>query len=200
MKIFPLKNTPLKLAVAGLLGAAAIASAPNRALAMNPIILTGQIPSSLDGIYTINYVTGKWSDVSTQLQAQAWWNDTSLASTLSVALAGSPTPPGGGVLTNAFVNNGVGPAITSNLLFATSALQIFPPFGPSIVQGQTSQSPFMAGTSFQVLQSDTFNWATATKAPLPGTIVPGPLPLVGAATAFGFSRRLRSRINKSASA
>ena len=35
---------------------------------------------------------------------------------------------------------------------------------------------------------------TITQAPIPPDQVPGPLPLLGAATAFGFSRKLRARI------
>jgi hypothetical protein len=103
---------------------------------------------------------------------------------------------------NMFQNSGAGPTLTSNLFFATDEAVIFPPFNIPVVNGQTSLTPFNgSATNFQVLQGTSYKWAVATFVPAPsGAPVPGPLPLVGAAAAFGFSRRLRSRINKSANA
>lgn len=62
----------------------------------------------------------------------------------------------------------------------------------TILPGDNSQ--FVLDTS---LPTDTFLTYDYT-VPAPPSSVPGPLPLLGAASAFGFSRRLRSRIKVSA--
>ncbi len=207
MKTVSLRSNPLKATFAGLLGAAAIISAPGQAQAANPITLSGQANPADNGTYTINFITGNWAAVQATLTTQKWWGNSNLAGSLAGALFGSLTPPGGPPLTtvtNTYQNSGSGPVLTSNLFFGTDAAVIFPPFNIPVVNGQTSLSPFTgSATNFQVFQADSFNWAVATFVPAPpppGATVPGPLPLVGAAAAFGFSRRLRSRINKSATA
>ena len=209
MKTLSLQSNTFRFAFSGLLGAAAIISAPGQALAINPIVLTGQVNPAYNGTYTINYITGDWNTVKSQIMGptttQKWWGDSNLAGTLAGALMGSGVIPPGSMsptITNTFQNFGIPPTITTNLFFATSAAVIFPPANIPVVNGQTAISPFTGSAiNFQVLQGTSYNWAVATFVPEPGGApVPGPLPLVGAAAAFGFSRRLRSRINKSANA
>jgi hypothetical protein len=203
MNTLSFMSTSLKLALTGFLGAAAIVSAPDRALAMNPVILTGQIPSSNNGVYSIQYISGPWSTVGPQVIANSqWWGDSNLASTLTVALGNSPTPifpnpvPGGSFVGNSFTDALGNSFPNSNLLFASSTGSFL---GTPLVLGATTNGTmYNSSGNFTVLTGTSYNWAVATKAPLPGSIVPGPLPLVGAAAAFGFSRRLRSRIKKSA--
>jgi hypothetical protein len=198
MKITSLQSNSLKLAFTGLLGAAAIISAPGQALASNPITLTGQAPASNNGIYTIKYINGPWTTVGPQVVAGSlWWGDANLASSLSVMLAGSPVFPGPVTVTNTFTNSlPVENVVNANVLFATSSASIL----GGIVGGVYSapNNNYMTAPGFLVDQNTSFNWAVAMKTNLPSTPTPGPLPLVGAAAAFGFSRRLRSRINKSA--
>jgi hypothetical protein len=204
MKTLSLQSNTLRFALTGFLGAAAIISAPGQALAINPITVTGHSNPAKNGQYTISYITGTWAAVKTQLTPQMWWGDSNLAGSLAGALMGSGViPPGAGTspILNMFQNSGAGPMLTSNLFFATDEATIFPPANIAVVNGQTSLSPFNGSAlNFQVMQSASYNWAVATFVPAPGAPVPGPLPLVGAAAAFGFSRRLRSRINKSANA
>ncbi len=53
--------------------------------------------------------------------------------------------------------------------------------------------------AFEQTTEDTRDWAQATLVPSsPPSSVPGPLPALGAAAAFGFSRKLRKRIKNSA--
>jgi hypothetical protein len=201
MKTFSLPRMPLKAAFASFVGVAALVSAPGHVQAANPITITGQTNPAENGTYTVDFITGDWATVQATLASQKWWGNSNLAGSLAGALMGSPTPPAGSIITNTFQNSGVGPIITTNLLFATDAATIFPPANIPVVNGQTSLSPFNGSAlNFQVLQNSSYNWAVATFVPAPGAPVPGPLPLVGAAAAFGFSRRLRSRINKSATA
>ena len=205
MKTISFRSNPLKVAFAGLLGAAAIISAPGQAQAANPItVLT---PAADAGIYSIAYVNGTYTSVAGILPGQPWWSNSNLATTLAQALGNSPTPtspslvPGGSFVGNATFTDALGNTKTNpNLLFATNT-GLFGGVIPTI-GGNTSQAPFTMATSWLLLQSDStaYNWAIATRAPLPTAPTPGPLPLVGAAAAFGFSRRLRSRINKSAKA
>jgi len=204
MKTLSLQSNTLRFALTGFLGAAAIISAPGQALAINPITVVGHANPAKNGQYTISFISGTWAAVQNQLTPQMWWGDSNLAGSLAGALMGSGViPPGSGspTITNMFQNSGSGPTLTSNLFFATDQAVIFPPANIPVVNGQTSLSPFNGSAfNFQVLQGTSYNWAVATFVPAPGAPVPGPLPLVGAAAAFGFSRRLRSRINKSANA
>jgi hypothetical protein len=203
MKTLSLQSNTLRFALTGFLGVAAIISAPGQALAINPITVSNNNNPAKNGEYTIDFITGDWATVKTQLISQEWWGDSNLAGTLAGALmASGPIPSGGPGIMNMFQNSGAGPTLTSNLFFATDEAVIFPPFNIPVVNGQTSLTPFNgSATNFQVLQGTSDKWAVATFVPAPsGAPVPGPLPLVGAAAAFGFSRRLRSRINKSANA
>jgi hypothetical protein len=205
MKTALLRSNPLKVAFAGLLGAAAIISAPGQAQAANPIIVSGLSPANLNGTYTVNYIAGNWNTVGAQVQANSnWWGNATLGSFLAVQLKNSgtpafpsPVPPTGTFVPNNFTD-ALGTGFNSNLLFANAISG-----NNSFVLGTTAISPsFTSTASFVVDKTTSYNWAVATfvPAPTPGAAVPGPLPLVGAAAAFGFSRRLRSRINKSATA
>jgi hypothetical protein len=198
MKTLPLQSTLLKTALAGVLGAAAVISAPGQAQAANPITISSG-PNA--GIYSINFVTGKYADVAatvTDPTKSLWWNDANLASTLAVALGSSNSVPGNLPMLNGnFTDDASHAFMAAGPLFATMTGSIF---GQPIITGQASSSPYNASANFILAQANmtSFNWAIATKAPLPGSGVPAPLPVFGAAAAFGFSRRLRSRINKSA--
>lgn len=204
MKFVSLPSRPIGFAIAGILGAAAIVSTPGEALAANPIVLTGQMPDSLNGTYTIGWITGTWSSVGAQVSAASpWWGDTNLSGTLAAMLASSQVfsgPPNALVpplvtQTNTFTNF-LTPTnvVNANVLFASSSSASL----GGIVNGSFwSPSTGATAPAFLVDQNTSLTWAVGSFVP---DKVPAPLPLVGAAAAFGFSRRLRSRINKSATA
>ncbi len=204
MKFASLPSKPIGLAVAGLLGAVAVVSTPGQALAANPIQLTGQMPDSINGKYTIGYITGTWASVGAQvIAASPWWGDTNRAGTLASMLAGSQVFSGPVnalmpplvTVTNTFTNF-LNPTnvVNANVLFASSSA---PSLGGIVNGSFWAPATNPSAPAFLVDQATSFNWAVGTFEP---DKVPAPLPLVGAAAAFGFSRRLRSRINKSASA
>jgi hypothetical protein len=58
--------------------------------------------------------------------------------------------------------------------------------------------PSSSVTGFNFGWADSWVYAQATLLTSPAAPVPGPLPALGAAAAFGFSRKLRKRINRSA--
>jgi hypothetical protein len=101
-----------------------------------------------------------------------WWNDGTLAGLFTLAVGGQlgyqPTNSNRGPY---FAYNYTSPIISWTYVRANQ--------GNSIVNGDGGN-----GSTSHV-------WAQATE------IVPGPLPLFGAAAAFGFSRKLRKRINRS---
>jgi hypothetical protein len=208
MKTLSLQSNTLRFALTGFLGAAAIISAPGQALAVNPInVMT---PASQAGIYTITFETGTWATMQASLANTPWWGKPSLAGQLSTSLASTKvawngfngsvdktlTPSGQSVNTSTGTTN-------LGYLFASGTSSIIiPGIGsfPIVNVASTLAPSFMTGFVGSTFQSDTtlYSWATGTFVPAPGgTPVPAPLPLVGAAAAFGFSRRLRSRIKKS---
>jgi hypothetical protein len=162
-------------------------------------------PAADAGIYTIQYIEGAWTDpvVQAAIMGTRWWNNNPLASQLALGLmnsTGTGTPVSPLLpLPQSIPNNGVAGSATAWYLFGSNTATVF---GNNVVQGCFGSPPsYDMSNSLNILQSSTpYTWAVGTRAPLPGCIVPGPLPLAGAAAAFGFSRRLRSRINKSASA
>ena len=207
MKAVSLRSNPLKVAFAGLLGAAAIISAPGQALAANPVNLLGQNPATNNGTYKIGWITGTWAAVGTQvIAASKWWGDTNLASSLAVGLAGSPVfdnfpavlGPTSSTKTNTFTQLIQPTTVTNaNVLFATASTG---PGGFVLGSFASPANNYQTAPGFFVSDSTVLTWAVGEFTPNQGTPTPGPLPLVGAAAAFGFSRRLRSRINKSAKA
>jgi hypothetical protein len=213
MKTVSLRSSPLKVAFAGLLGAAAIISAPGKVQAANPITVI--TPASQAGTYTISFVTGTYATVKPALQATQWWGQASLAGQLATALAGTKVSCGNPSLTSfgtctdqtLGVNGQTVSTVSGNktvgYLFAWGEATIFP--GdldiPGVNWSSTLAPSYISSTSNLSSQgTQVRTWAIGTFVPAPGAPVPGPLPLVGAAAAFGFSRRLRSRINKTATA
>jgi hypothetical protein len=116
--------------------------------------------------------------------AMPWWNDWGLANQFVLAVEYS--------LGNA--NSGYGP------IFSTYAYRDpdFPEFdgidgvawlgGGTVGYFTTSPIPF----------SESRTYARASLVPPPATATPGPLPILGAASAFGMSRRLRRGITSQA--
>ena len=103
-----------------------------------------------------------------------WWGSQASASAFFAAVGGGLGYPNAGVFTPYFAYSQVGNGV--NILYADNTL----------VQQQN-----------QTLVGDIAVYAQATLYTAPAAAVPGPLPLFGAAAAFGFSRKLRKRIQES---
>ncbi len=108
-----------------------------------------------------------------------WWGSAALAAAFANAVAASLGSP----------NSGSGPS------FAYEFIPAVPGFGDRVrvIEYQSG-----SGTSSQVYAGVFSNfYATAVSTPPPSTSsVPGPLPIFGAAAAFGAARRLRQRIGQ----
>jgi hypothetical protein len=211
MKTVSLQSNSLKVAFAGLLGAAAIISAPGQAQAANPVVVV--TPPSQAGSYKIDFITGTYAAVQSRLVATPWWGSSSLAAQLAQGLGstkvtwGGPLPPAPPAAVDLTLPGGQSVSTVTNspqtlgYLFAsgTSTLSLpgFPLI-PLVDWSSTIAPTYSTGLNNSTLQTDptSYSWAVGTLHTPP--TVPGPLPLVGAAAAFGFSRRVRSRINKSA--
>ena len=137
--------------------------------------------------YDVTTFTGSY-DLNTSKFATAanngvmpWWgsssNATAFASTVGTTL-GIPNDPYGPFFAHSYdpiydpIGEGSSPAV-----FA------------AVVQGNTTYN------NYDVQAADPFSvYAQATLYTAPSAPAPGPLPLFGAAAAFGFSRKLRKRI------
>jgi hypothetical protein len=144
---------------------------------------TGQVAGKLDGI----------------LQGDG--NTVLINSFSNLTFAGSPAPnlPFIESVTNLFIGSGNPPATTLNGIFQDfiTCTDIICDDGFALA----SVNPFgfpaaFSGSSFgQVFEDyEPQNWSLT---PVPGTPVPGPLPLLGVAAAFGYGRKLRKRIKAS---
>jgi hypothetical protein len=115
-----------------------------------------------------------------------WWGNQALANTFATALGSGLGP--------SFQN--LGPFFAWEENQSEVGIDAFcigaPCFGAVGTAGAAASFPI--GNPFGTPdKSTTYTWAVAQALPST-TSVPGPLPLFGAAAAFGFSRKLRSRI------
>jgi hypothetical protein len=202
MKTSFLRDKPFRLAAAGLVGAAISVLAPGQAKAANPVTVLS--PANVAGIYTVTYLEGAWSDPSIRaaLKATPWWSNPALATQVAQGLGGTAvtgTPSPVTVTLPQTILNGGTTSVPAWYLFAYDDPTVFGT--PAVQGGFTTPPTYTPASVFTIAQSGTtYSWALGTFQPLPGAGVPGPLPVVGAAAAFGYSRRLRKRINQSASA
>jgi hypothetical protein len=124
--------------------------------------------------YDVTTFTGSYDADTSKFETAAnggvmpWWGSESLASQFAAAVSGNLGAP----------NDPFGPY-----------------FGWSAMNGAIEVKRWFTTTSTVVpgahMTDVTFTWAQATLYTAPA---PGPLPLFGAAAAFGFSRKLRKRI------
>jgi len=127
--------------------------------------------------YDVTTFTGSYNDNTNKFAlapapgAMPWWGSTSLAQQFATAVD----------VNLGFPNGTVGPLFGYTLFDFGSGMSVT---SCAQIQGSStgcaSNSPSLSQT-----------WAQATTLSTP---VPGPLPLFGAAAAFGFSRKLRKRI------
>jgi hypothetical protein len=168
-------NARLATAVTAIVGVMGLASVPAHALVAN-----------VRGIdYNIDTVFGTFAANETLLIGQEWWNDPALASDFAAALTDQ-------LGLNAF---GDGPFFAFQKVPETD-----PSYNPLFTislktWNEATTNVNTGGTPSGIFQSVSYEWtyATATRAPSVPS-VPGPLPIFGAVAAFGYSRRLRNRI------
>ena len=130
---------------------------------------------------------GTYNKNDTLLQDQEWWGNQDTAEKFASAV-------GNGLN---FPNLSLGTVVGVGPYFAFNESQvnlIF--FRVNVVNASAEIEFFGTSTtspSFRVSRSTNLTWATATRATATRA-VPGPLPILGVAAAFGFSRKLRKRI------
>ena len=130
--------------------------------------------------YDVTTFTGTYDANSSlfTLADMPWWGDDTLAKSFASAVGGSSGLDGnfGGVFGPffAYAESGGG----------SVGLAVFNP--STVVSGNTGLN-----------KNTPWTFATATLAPSSSASVPGPLPILGIAAAFGFSRKLRKRIKSS---
>jgi hypothetical protein len=228
MKTVSLRSNPLKAAFAGILLSATLIDAGDVKAVPCMLNALGACPAFNAGGYTVsNFAiipSSGWNDTSPFFVD--FLNATVLGNTLSIDVLLSPgrSFPVGGTLTynvsklgdpilQASSNATVGgvPPIGGGTVNVASAIVGLN--GGSLVStngavdsdlftvpvANTSVSTFFNTTGAGTINS--FKVELTSGAPVPPpSLVPGPLPILGAGAAFGFSRRLRRRINTSATA
>jgi hypothetical protein len=125
--------------------------------------------------YDVTTLETSYSASSAILQSQPWWQNTALADALAGALGtqlGTPNTGGSPYFANAV--SGTPPFELVNSIFFIDFI--------GVIFSNDSVGNLL---TFAVLDQ-----------PAPVNPVPGPLPLFGAAAAFGMSRRLRQRIRR----
>jgi hypothetical protein len=173
-----------KLALGAAAALAAISLSPGSAQAF--VVTVGGVQ------YDVNTFFGSYNDNSSKFAlppapgGMPWWGSQSIASQFAAAVGDNL----------GFWNNGVTCYGCIAPFFGWSNTV---PGGGSIVwleaygHPAVFANPALSSGSYP----NSFNeWAYASVVNLPSVPVPGPLPLFGAAAAFGFSRKLRKRIKK----
>lgn len=137
------------------------------------------------------------------------WDVTFFAGSYGSNISKFATPPAPGVMP--WWGSSTAAASFAAAVGSLLASPNFGNFGPYFAYGLSiepfpSNEPVVDAYTYQTGTGNTiytngpqvgvfpYSWAQATAAP---SSVPGPLPALGAAAAFGFSRKLRSRINAS---
>lgn len=188
-------------------GVAAVVLLPVSASALQTVVVGGKT-------YEVDIFTGSYSANASKFALpptgqMPWWGSQSLATQFATAVAdglgltpgnrppGVPGVPG-------FSGAGIGPLFTSATDFAVLIGEVPVPVTRNSLfyqVGPTTKGTYPFGT-LPPLPIPQSGFASAL---LPYAVareistqsVPAPLPLLGASAAFGFSRRLRSRIRRS---
>ena len=153
------------------------------------------IPSPYNLEFDVTTFTGSYYDNKTKFALppaglMPWWESKIkgqlsplLLARWSQDLMGYPDAPEEYVPTFAWTFNENNP-VAIDVAYAEYPVPLHP--GP--IATEILYNPF----------SDTATWAQVVPAQAPAASVPGPLPALGVAAGFGFSRKLRKRINRSA--
>jgi len=136
--------------------------------------------------YDVTTFSGSYNDNTSQFNlppvgVMPWWHDRSMALEFATAVAGSLERPNDGVK---------GPYFAYNIYWADESVVFAYALG-------TTADPDAIGDAYAIIYSPP-DRVYAAAVPYAGlAAAPGPLPALGAATAFGFSRKLRKRIKSS---
>ena len=176
----------LKLALGAAAALAAISLSPGSAQAF--VVNVGGVQ------YDVTTFIGSYNDNSNKFAlppapgGMPWWGSQSIASQFAAAVGDNL----------GFWNNGVTCSACIAPLFGWSATV---PGGGIWLEAYGNPAvfanPALSGASYL---NGVHEWAYASVVNLPVVPVPGPLPLFGAAAAFGFSRKLRKRIKLASAA
>jgi hypothetical protein len=159
---------------------AVVASSAALCLAPNPAEASTSQVTVNGTTYDVTTFTGTYNANNAKFNTLAnnglmpWWGNESLAEQFAAAVGTSLGTPVAGAFGPSFAHKIENPGFA---VYATG--EVFSP--PNSV------------FNYAFTINETGTYATATLAPPPAG-VPGPLPLFGAAAAFGMSRRLRRRI------
>jgi hypothetical protein len=165
-----------KLALGAAAALAAISLCPGSAQAF--VVNVGVVQ------YDVTTFTGSYNDNTSKFAlppapgVMPWWGSQSLAQQFAAAVGGNL-----GLPNNDFIDIG-------------------PFFGSSFEFGEVTATYFDgSGTNYNSFNPNaSLTYARATVYNPPAAPVPGPLPALGAAAAFGFSRKLRKSIKRSTNA
>ena len=132
--------------------------------------------------YNMTTVVGSYNDLLTTLSTQPWFGNADLSLEFATIVNNGLGMPGGSGNRGPIFAYGIGEHDGANLV-AGSFQVIDPPTLPYVSSGLSAYP------------EDTTSYALAQlQPPAPTSSVPAPLPLIGAMTGFGVSRRLRVRI------
>lgn len=151
--------------------------------------------------YEVTKFTGSYIDNSSKFETAAnggvmpWWNSQTDAEAFASAVGTNLGLPNAGT---SYFPSGFGP------YFAWEKSWNYGPGGyyasDAAMVDNVGNVYSMHSSGPYIGPADVVTWAQATLVPAAGSAnVPGPLPAVGLAVAFGFSRQLRKRIKASAS-
>ena len=182
-----------KLALGAAAALAAISLSPGSAQAY--VVTVGGVQ------YDVTYFTGSYDGNTSQFQTAAnggvmpWWGNSNLAGDFASALGSLAGYPNGGFSQYFAYEMGQYPNCYED--FETGQF-ICAPGSPFVaVNYSSSYVAGVFGGQYSTSDSAAYSQATlynAPAAPVPAASAPGPLPLLGAGAAFGFSRKLRKRI------
>jgi hypothetical protein len=132
--------------------------------------------------YNMTTVTGSYVDLQTTLSAQPWFGNADLSLEFATIVNNGLGMPGGSGNRGPIFAYGIDPYDGDDLV-GGSFLEILTPLSPVFMTARISTP------------NDPQTFALAQlQPPAPTSSVPAPLPLIGAMTGFGVSRRLRVRI------
>lgn len=170
------RSIPAGFAMAAAVAASVATAAPASAFVVN---VGGQD-------YDVKSVFSTFEANATLLQSQVWWGDGSLAQQFAAAVG---TNLGG------FSNGGFSGPLFSVQLGAGDTNEGFSYQPADFPLAGLPEGVRNYGTPNSTFGGVTWQWNYAYAERVSPSSVPGPLPLLGAAAAFGWSRRLRKRLS-----
>jgi hypothetical protein len=178
----------LQLALGAAAALAAISLSPGSAQAY--VVTVGGLQ------YDVTTFTGSYTDNASKFSTppapgvMPWWNNGNLATDFARALGSLAGYPNGGSFSS--------PYFAFNAFSGQDCFEVDPGLPPICIPfaevSVKSTSIFPGVSDNNLSQDSSFVYAQATLYNAPVPAVPGPLPALGAAAAFGFSRKLRKRI------